>query len=83
MAEFLDVLKAPQSRRIIEVIFHEEVSIETLIKRTKLSENSIRLHLQPLLKAKLILKSSNGFLRLNLRKFIRNTEWFNNLLNAE
>ena len=82
MVEFLEVLKAPQSRRILEKLALREMSIEALIKSTKLSDRSIQLHLQPLIKAKLVSKSKEGKLRINLRKFNQNSAWFKSISNS-
>ena len=76
MAEFLEALKAPQSRRILEKIAIKELSLEKLIKSTKLSERSIQLHLEPLIKARLVSKNKDGLLKLNWDKFMRNADWF-------
>ena len=79
MAEFLEALKAPQSRRILEKLAAEDMSIETLIKKTKFSNQSIQLHLQPLLKAKLVSRSRAGLLKLNEVKFNRYADWFKSI----
>ncbi|NCW93880.1 MAG: transcriptional regulator [Actinobacteria bacterium] len=76
MAEFLEVLKAPQSRRILEKLAAEDMSVETLVKKTKFSNQSIQLHLQPLMMAKLVSRSKSGFLRLNRTKFNQIADWF-------
>jgi len=81
MAEFLEALKAPQSRRILEKLAAEDMSVETLIKKTKFSSQSIQLHLQPLLKAKLVSRSRSGFLRLNRTKFNQIADWFKSISN--
>jgi len=80
MSEFLEALKAPQSRRIVEKLANEDMSTETLIKKTKFSSQSIHLHLKPLIKAKLITRSSTGMLKLNRRKFNQNADWFKSIL---
>jgi DNA-binding transcriptional ArsR family regulator len=76
MAEFFEVLKAPQSRRIVEKLAIKEMSIEALVRSTKLSHRSIELHLEPLIRAKLVSKSKAGKLKLNWRKFNQNSDWF-------
>lgn len=76
MAEFLEALKAPQSRRILDNLALKDMSIEHLIKCTKLSKNSIHLHLQPLIKAKLVTKRRNGLLKFNKKKFDESSSWF-------
>jgi DNA-binding transcriptional ArsR family regulator len=81
MAAFLEALKAPQSRRILEKLAAEDMSVETLIKKTKFSSQSIQLHLQPLLKAKLVSRSRSGFLRLNRTKFNQIADWFKSISN--
>jgi DNA-binding transcriptional ArsR family regulator len=81
MAEFLEALKAPQSRRILEKLAIEDMLIETLIKKTKFSNQSIQLHLQPLMKAKLVSRSRIGLLRLNKTKFNQIADWFKSIAN--
>ena len=76
MAEFLEALKAPQSRRILEKLATEDMSIETLIKKTKFSNQSMQLHLRPLMEAKLVSRSRAGMLRLNRVKFNQIADWF-------
>ena len=81
MAEFLEALKAPQSRRILEKLATEDMSIETLIKKTKFSNQSIQLHLRPLMEAKLVSRSSAGMLKLNRVKFNQIADWFKSISN--
>jgi DNA-binding transcriptional ArsR family regulator len=81
MAEFLEALKAPQSRRILEKLAAEDMSIKTLIKKTKFSNQSIQLHLQPLMMSKLVLKSRTGLLKLNRTKFNEIADWFKSISN--
>jgi DNA-binding transcriptional ArsR family regulator len=76
MAEFLEALKAPQSRRILEKLATEDMSIETLIKKTKFSNQSIQLHLRPLMESKLVSRSRAGMLKLNRVKFNQIADWF-------
>ena len=83
MAEFLEVLKAPQSRRILEKLATTDMSLDNLIKSTKFSERSIQLHLEPLIKAKLVSKSKNGLFKLNWTKFNRNSDWFKSISDSE
>ncbi len=79
MAEFLDALKAPQSRRILEKLANNDMSLDNLIKSTKLSQRSIQLHLEPLIKAKLVSKSKVGIFKINWVKFNRNSDWFKSI----
>jgi DNA-binding transcriptional ArsR family regulator len=76
MAEFLEALKAPQSRRILEKLATEDMSIETLIKKTKFSNQSIQLHLRPLMESKLVSRSRAGMLKLNRVKLNQIADWF-------
>lgn len=79
MAEFLEVLKAPQSRRILEKLAVKEMTLDGLMQTSRLSEGSIRLHLEPLISAKLVLKRKDGLLRLNKAKFDEHSKWFINI----
>jgi DNA-binding transcriptional ArsR family regulator len=81
MADFLEALKTPQSRRIIEKLATEDMSIETLIKKTKFSNQSMQLHLRPLMEAKLVSRSRAGMLRLNRVKFKQIADWFKSISN--
>jgi DNA-binding transcriptional ArsR family regulator len=81
MAEFLEALKAPQSRRILEKLATEDMSIETLTKKTKFSNQSIQLHLRPLIKAKLVSKNRTGLLKINMAKFNQIADWFKSISN--
>jgi DNA-binding transcriptional ArsR family regulator len=81
MAEFLEELKAPQSRRILEKLAIEDMSVETLIKKTKFSNQSIQLHLQPLIKANLVSRRRSGLLKLNRTKFNQIADWFTSISN--
>ena len=83
MAEFLEVLKAPQSRRILEKLAIKDMSLDNLIKSTKFSERSIQLHLEPLIKAKLVSKSKDGLLKVNWAKFNRNSDWFKSISDSK
>jgi len=83
MAEFLEVLKAPQSRRILEKLATKDMSLDNLIKSTKFSERSIQLHLEPLIKAKLVSKSKDGLLKVNWAKFNRNSDWFKSISDSK
>ena len=83
MAEFLEALKAPQSRRILEKLAIKDMSLDNLIKNTKFSERSIQLHLEPLIKAKLVSKSKDGLFKVNWSKFNRNAGWFKSISDSE
>ena len=83
MAEFFEALKAPQSRRIFEKLATKDMSLDDLIKSTKFSERSIQLHLEPLIKAKLVSKSKDGLFRVNWAKFHRNAGWFKSISDAK
>ena len=83
MAEFLEALKAPQSRRILEKLAIKDMSLDNLIKNTKFSERSIQLHLEPLIKAKLVSKSKDGQFKVNWAKFNRNSDWFKSISDLE
>ena len=83
MAEFLDAFKAPQSRRILEKLANNDMSLDNLIKSTKFSERSIQLHLKPLIKAKLVSKSKDGLFKVNWAKFNRNAGWFKSISDLE
>ena len=83
MAEFLEALRAPQSRRILEKLATKGLSLHNLIKSTKFSERSIQLHLQPLIKAKLVSQSKDGLFKVNWAKFNRNADWFKSISDSE
>jgi len=83
MTEFLEALKAPQSRRILEKLAFQKLSLDGLSKSTKFSERSIHLHLQPLIKAKLVSKRKDGLLKLNWAKFNRYSDWFKSISDSE
>jgi len=79
MIEFLESLKAPQSRRIIESLLLENLSLKALSKKTKLSVGSIELHLKPLLKSGLVILNSENEYRINKSKFNRSLSWFTSI----
>jgi DNA-binding transcriptional ArsR family regulator len=79
MVEFLDSLKAPQSRRIIESLVEENMKLEVLSKKTKLSVGSIELHLKPLLNSGLVTFNSQKEYRINKSKFNRCLAWFTSI----
>jgi DNA-binding transcriptional ArsR family regulator len=83
MAEVLEALRAPQSRRILEELATTDVSLDNLTKRTRFSEASIQLHLQPLIKAKLVSRKKNGLLKLNWVKFNQISNWFRSISDSE
>ena len=83
MAEFLEALRAPQSRRILEKLATKGMSLHNLIKSTKFSERSIQLHLQPLIKAKLVSQSKDGLFKVNWAKFNKNADWFKSISDSE
>jgi DNA-binding transcriptional ArsR family regulator len=79
MAQFLEGLKAPQSRRIVECLRDKPLTKNELIKKSKLSERSIELHLEPLSKSKLVLQKVEGQstrLHLNKKRFKKYSDWF-------
>lgn len=79
MANFLESLKAPQCRRIVETLNQEPLTESQLIKKSKLSQGSIKLHLEPLIKAKVVVKKKKGSsycFALNRKLLIRNANWF-------
>ena len=79
MANFLESLKAPQCRRIVETLVEEPQTVSQLIKKSKLSKSSIEIHLQLLTKAKLVVKkkrNSGIYYVLNNRLLKRNADWF-------
>ena len=79
MAEFLDSLKAPQSRRIIESLVEENLKLDALSKKTKLSVASIELHIKPLLQSGLVTLNSQKEYRINKSKFNRCLAWFTSI----
>ena len=83
MAQFLEALKAPQSRRIIEKLALKDLSLRDLMKATKLSEQSIKLHAQPLIHASLVKKTRTGLWKLNRVKFQQYSEWFASITETE
>jgi DNA-binding transcriptional ArsR family regulator len=83
MANFLESLKAPQCRRIVETLNQESLEESQLIKKSKLSQRSVELHLEPLIKAKLVLKKKKKatfYFALNRKLLIRNANWFGKFL---
>jgi DNA-binding transcriptional ArsR family regulator len=83
MANFLESLKAPQCRRIVEALIQESLTESQLIKKSKLSQRSIELHLAPLIKAKLVVKKKGGssyYFAINRKLFLRSANWFVKLL---
>jgi DNA-binding transcriptional ArsR family regulator len=79
MANFLEILKAPQSRRIVDTLREKPLTEIQLIKNSKLSKRSIELHLLPLIQAKLIVKKkqeSSFYYALNKKLLKRNADWF-------
>lgn len=79
MAEFLDSLKAPQSRRILESLVEENLKLDALSKKTKLSVASIELHIKPLLQSGLVTLNSQKEYRINKSKFNRCLAWFTSI----
>ena len=79
MANFLESLKAPQCRRIVDALHEKPLTEIQLIKKSKLSKRSIELHLSLLIQAKLVVKKkkeSSIYYALNLKSLKRNAEWF-------
>ncbi len=79
MVEFLESLKAPQSRRIIETLMIENLSLNALSKKAKLSVGSIELHLKPLLQSGLVILNNENEYRINKSKFNRSLSWFTSI----
>ena len=82
MSEFLDSLKAPQSRRIIEYLVEKNLKLDALSKKTKLSVASIELHVKPLLHSGLVTLNSKKEYRINKSKFERCLAWFTSIANV-
>lgn len=79
MATFLESLKAPQCRRILEVLADSPKSKAELLRLSKLSEKSIDLHLEILTNAKIVVKRKSGAstkLSVNKKLFLENSDWF-------
>ncbi|MBU6253940.1 MAG: ArsR family transcriptional regulator [Acidobacteria bacterium] len=79
MANFLESLKAPQSRRIVDTLHETPLTEIQLIKKSKLSKRSIELHVHPLIQAKLVVKKkqeSSIHYSLNKKLLERNADWF-------
>ena len=79
MANFLESLKAPQSRRIVDTLHEKPLTEIQLIKKSKLSKRSIELHVHPLIQAKLVVKKkkeSSVYYALNRKLMERNANWF-------
>lgn len=79
MAKFLESLRAPQCRRIVDALHEKPLTQIQLIKKSKLSKRSIELHLPPLIRAKLIVKKkqeSRIYYALNKKLLKRNADWF-------
>ena len=83
MANFLESLKAPQSRRIVDTLHEKPLTEIQLIKKSKLSKRSIELHLLPLIRAKMVTKKkqeSSILYALNKKLLMRNADWFGKFL---
>jgi DNA-binding transcriptional ArsR family regulator len=83
MANFLESLKAPQCRRIVDTLYEKPLTEIQLIKKSKFSKRSIELHLLPLMQAKLIVKKkqeSSFYYVLNKKLLERNADWFSKFL---
>ena len=79
MANFLESLKAPQCRRIVDTLHEKPLTEIQLIKKSKLSKRSIELHVHPLIQAKLIVKKkkeSRFYYALNKKLLKINADWF-------
>ena len=85
MAIFLESLKAPQSRRIVDTLLEEQLTESQLIKKSKLSKRSIELHVIPMIQAKLVIKKkkeSSVYYALNRKLVKRNADWFAKFLES-
>ena len=85
MANFLESIKAPQSRRIVDTLYEKPLTEIQLIKKSKLSKKSIELHLSLLIQAKLVVKKkkeSRIHYALNKKLLERNAEWFAKFLSS-
>ena len=85
MANFLESLKAPQSRRIVDTLHEKPLTEIQLIKKSKLSKRSIELHLSLLIQAKLVVKKkkeSSVYYALNRKLIERNADWFAKFLES-
>ena len=85
MANFLESLKAPQSRRIVDTLHETPLTEIQLIKNSKLSKRSIELHVHPLIQAKLVVKKkkeSSVYYALNKKLLKRNADWFAKFLES-
>ena len=83
MVNFLESLKAPQCRRIVDTLHEKPLTEIQLIKKSKLSKKSIELHLSLLIQAKLVVKKkqeSSIYYALNKKLFNRNADWFSKFL---
>ena len=79
MVEFLESLRAPQCRRIVESLLEESLNLHSLVRKSKLSKGSVELHLQPLLKSKIVSRKKSGstfIFTLNKNLFRKNVQWF-------
>ncbi len=79
IATFLESLKAPQCRRIVEVLADGPKTETDLVRKTKLSKKSVELHLDLLLAAKVVVKRKSGAstkLSVNKKLFLENSDWF-------
>jgi len=85
MANFLESLKAPQCRRIVDTLHEKPLTEIQLIKKSKLSKRSIELHLSLLIQAKLVVKKkkeSSVYYALNRKLIERNADWFAKFLES-
>ena len=85
MVNFLESLKAPQSRRIVDTLLEEQLTESQLIKKSKLSKRSIELHVIPMIQAKLVIKKkkeSSVYYALNRKLVKRNADWFAKFLES-
>ena len=83
MANFLESLMAPQSRRIVDTLHEKPLTEIQLIKNSKLSKRSIELHVHPLIQARMVTKKKKGsevYFALNTKMLMRNAHWFHKFL---
>lgn len=82
MVTFLESLKAPQCRRILEALADGPKTRSELVRSTKLSDKSVDLHLKILTDAKVVVKRKSGAitkLSVNRKFFDENSKWFQNV----
>ena len=78
-ASNLDALKSPQCRRIVKALYVQDLTVSELVSGCKLTEGSIRKHLEILTSAELVkigAAAGQGKYSLNVNAFSETHDWF-------